>query len=330
MNALISIIVPVYNAERYLAKCVDSLLSQSYSNLEIILVNDGSKDGSLALCREYEAKDPRIVVIDKENGGASSARNAGLDIIKGEYVSFVDSDDYLETEAISILINAMTGNDVDITCMCANIINSDYSLRNSQSSDTRGVSVINSKDYVAGMCRKEKSDSVCDKLFKVELFSEHRFENGRLNEDFFFLSKLLFNELTIAEIDFAGYNYYQREGSITHSGFSKAIIDAVKNSYELKQIAHETKPELEKHFAEITLFQARVALLTMPWEYVKTKSNVYLKILEAVRNSLTYLNQTAFKRADKMFLRMVNKIPRLTLRLTSLLWSMKMKNKRSR
>lgn len=327
MSGLISIIVPIYNTERYLPKCIDSLIAQTYRNIEIILVDDGSSDNCSSICDEYAAKDSRVKVIHKPNGGASSARNAGLDIIQGELVTFVDSDDYIEPDAISKMFDAISNTNADIACMHANLIASDYSLIKTESNNTSVISRCTSNEYIRGMCRKEKSESVCDKLFRASLFEKNRFEQGKLNEDFFFLSKLLFADLKIAEVDYAGYNYYQREGSITHSGFEKAIVDAVKNSIELKELANTEKPELEKHFAEIALFQARVALLTMPWEYVKTNSPEYKMILESVKKCKPYIGSAKLSQSDKLFLRSVIVFPKTVLRITSFIWKIKSKSK---
>ena len=107
MDKLISVIIPVYNVEAYLARCLDSVLNNTYRNVEVICVNDGSTDGSLAILREYEARDPRIVVIDKENGGVSSARNAGLDRMSGDYVTFIDADDYVHPQYFGLMIEAI-------------------------------------------------------------------------------------------------------------------------------------------------------------------------------------------------------------------------------
>lgn len=107
-EVLVSIIVPVYNVEKYLEKCIESIINQTYSNLEIVLSDDGSTDNSPSICDEYALKDSRIRVIHKSNGGLSDARNAALDIISGKYITFIDSDDYIEKEAIEILVNAMT------------------------------------------------------------------------------------------------------------------------------------------------------------------------------------------------------------------------------
>lgn len=325
MSALISIIVPVYNMEPYLGKCIESLISQSYPNIEIILVDDGSKDSSLSICQRYAETDNRIRVVHKENGGSSSARNAGLDVACGELVSFVDADDYIERDAILMMYNTLVEKGADIAHMKSNIVDCDHNILNVEGNNTLTVSTISSHGYVAEMCRKRKSESVCDKIFKSSLFEKNRFEQGRRNEDFFFLSTLLFNDLTIAEVDYVGYNYYQRQGSITHSGFSKTIIDAVRNSYELKELAAKEKPELEADFARITLFQARVALITMPWEYVRTRSTEYTSVMTALCACLPFLRKSDLPKSNKLFLKAVSSMPRLTLRLTSIIW--KLKNK---
>ena len=111
---MISVIVPVYNVEKYIRKCLDSIVNQTYRDLEIILVDDGSTDASGAICDEYAEKDIRIKVIHKENGGQSSARNLGLDIATGEYIGFVDSDDTIELETYHLLVSSMQGNDIVI------------------------------------------------------------------------------------------------------------------------------------------------------------------------------------------------------------------------
>jgi hypothetical protein len=177
------------------------------------------------------------------------------------------------------------------------------------------------------MCKKQRSESVCDKLFTAELFRGRRFPEGRLNEDFYFLSCLFMSDFKIVDVDFAGYNYYQREGSITNSGFSKSIIDAVKNSVELKDKASSECPELEESFAGITLVQARTALITMPWNMVKERSAECKAILASVRICLPFLKKSGLRFGDRTFLRLVCRFPYTILRLTSILWKIKRKAK---
>lgn len=124
MTEKVSIIVPVYNVEQWLDECIESIINQTYKNLEIILVDDGSKDNSGVICDKWKLKDDRIIVIHKKNGGLSSSRNAGLDIFTGEYVTFCDSDDYIEKETIESMLNTLKEKKVDIVwCAMNKIIN---------------------------------------------------------------------------------------------------------------------------------------------------------------------------------------------------------------
>ena len=116
MNPMISVIVPIYNVEKYLARCVDSIVNQTYKNLEIILVDDGSPDRCPQMCDDYAEKDSRIKVIHKKNGGLSDARNAGMAVATGEYISFIDSDDWIETSMFELLLNNIFQYDCEISC----------------------------------------------------------------------------------------------------------------------------------------------------------------------------------------------------------------------
>ena len=119
---LISVIVTVYKTEKYIKQCVDSILNQTYKNLEIILVDDGSPDGCPEICDKYAKQDDRVVVIHQNNTGLSGARNSALDICKGDYISFVDSDDWIETNAYEVLADKLATNGVDVVCFTANVI----------------------------------------------------------------------------------------------------------------------------------------------------------------------------------------------------------------
>lgn len=320
---LVSIIVPVFNVEKYLPKCIESLLRQTYTNLEIILSDDGSTDESSLICDRYAVYDSRIKVIHKENGGLSDARNAGLGVLTGEYVTFVDSDDYLEKDAIEILVMTAIEYRIPIVRMNSYIVSYDYEIVENQSSGTRKVSICTSEEYIQGMCEKRKSESVCDKLFKAELFHKRRFEKGRLNEDFFFLSKMLFTDLKIAEIDYSGYNYYQRSGSITNSGYGKSLVDSVKNAYELKELAHIEKPKLEKYFARLTLFQARTLFIVIPWKNVKEDKADYIDSLHYLRKSISFIKEVKLSKQDKWIVFAVDKSPKLTIWILGKIWRMR-------
>lgn len=210
---LISVIVPVYNVEKYLEKCVDSIINQSYHNLEIILVDDGSTDNCPVLCDKYKKKDDRIIVIHQKNGGLSAARNAGLDIAKGEYIGFIDSDDYISIDMYEKLLLAIKKCKADMG-ICNYIRVNELGTFGKQSSitagKTTGIQVLthdllnNFASWVIAW----------NKLYKRNLFYKIRYPIGKLNEDSFIIHKLLYETNTIACINDICYFYLQRNNSI--------------------------------------------------------------------------------------------------------------------
>lgn len=320
---LVSVIVPIYKAEPFLEKCVQSLLTQTYSSLEIILVDDGSPDNCPAYCDAFAQTDSRVRVIHKRNGGLSDARNAGLDIAVGEYISFIDSDDYMDAEAIECLVQTAQSTGCGIAHMKSFIVDSEYNILKNQSGNTRSVKCFSAVEYIQGMCEKRYSESVCDKLFDAALLRNRRFEKGRLNEDFFFLSLLLLEGYDVAEIDYSGYHYYQRAGSITNSGFGPSLVDSVKNACELKRISRVICPAAEKHFARLTLYQARTVFITMPWEYTKNERPEYTMTLAYMRECIPFLNGSSISKVDKFILSAINIAPKLFISILSKIWRYK-------
>lgn len=219
-RAKISVIVPVYNVEQYLARCVDSILAQSYENLEIILVNDGSRDGSGGLCDAYAAKDSRIRVIHKENGGLSSARNAGLDMASGDYVAFVDSDDWIEQHAYEWMMAQMLGRDVKLVCAGR------YDVDGRTGEKIVGLcpqkeEVISGEEMAGRIFTWDHCDtSACDKLYHRSLFETYRFPLGVVCEDLPVTYRIALEAGQVALCPKPVYNYYHRPGSISMSSVS--------------------------------------------------------------------------------------------------------------
>ncbi len=313
MEKLVSIIVPVYNMAQYMQKCVDSLTSQSYKNIEIILVNDGSTDNSGVLCDECAKKDARIRVVHKSNGGLSSARNAGLDAAKGDYISFVDSDDFLNTATIQKMVQCMLSYDCEVVCVKSNIIDSKGNVTRTFSNNTNRVEILKSEQYIRGICEKRLSESVCDKLFTRKILENRRFEVGRLNEDFFFLSKLLLKGKSIALIDFSGYNYFKHEGTITadRNNFT-SLKDAIQNSCELMEISKELGKNVEPFFAYSALFQIRVLLIVLPIEKINRNSKDFLFAKEKYYLCSPYFKKVNLKISDKLLLKFFMRLPKPT------------------
>jgi len=220
MEKLITVIVPVYNVEDYLRRCVDSLVTQTYQNLEILLVDDGSPDGSGAICDEYAARDPRIRVIHKQNGGLSSARNIAIDQAKGEYLTFVDSDDYLEADACRVLADGLEKYGAGIACM------GNWDVDSETGKKTLGVcpekeECITGEEMAGRIFTWDGCDSAaCDKMYRRELFGEYRYPEGMVCEDIPVTYRLALEAGRVVLLDKPLYNYFHHPGSITNSALS--------------------------------------------------------------------------------------------------------------
>lgn len=237
---MISIIVPVYNVEQYLNRCVNSLLRQSYQDLEIILVDDGSTDSSGQLCDNWGTKDRRIKVLHKENGGLSDARNTGLAVSSGDYIGFVDSDDWIEPDMYQDMLDNMqrTGADLAVTGI-NRIYDNGYNLNQFVHKNVEcfnGDEIV--KKYLEQNCF---STAAWDKLYKKDLLKNRRFPVGKLYEDAPVIYDILKNINKIVVIGKPQYHYFQRANSICgqsfsankmdHYEFSKAIWLDVKENY---------------------------------------------------------------------------------------------------
>ena len=225
MDKLISIIVPVYNVEKYLGKCIESLINQTYKNIEIILVNDGSKDMSGKICDEYVEKDSRIIVVHKENAGVAAARNDALDIAKGDFITFVDSDDFINEKYCDVLLNATLKNRAEIAiCQIYQFIENeeiDYTLCEYIEN------VYNSEETIYNLLKIGRFyECMGGKLFSRRLFESVRFPIGRLYEDASILHELYFNA-NATVVTNQKYYYYlrQRVGSTMSSYNSRKQKD---------------------------------------------------------------------------------------------------------
>lgn len=228
MEELVSIIVPIYNVEKYLNKCIDSILNQTYKNLEIILVDDNSPDNCPKICDEYAKQDTRIKVIHKENGGLSSARNAGLDICTGEYIAFVDSDDYVEKDYILDLYKTIKDSNADISVcgfnkidLYTNKIIGVYQDKKFLYDDTTKFEFLFRDDHVTSVV-------AWNKLYRKEIFNNLKYPEGHIHEDEYIVYDLIKNTKNgIATTENVLYNYIIRNDSITgNQKITKKNFDA--------------------------------------------------------------------------------------------------------
>lgn len=248
-NPLVSIIVPIYKVEPYLRRCLDSIVNQTYTNLEIILVDDGSPDGCPQICDEYAAKDKRVVVIHKKNGGLSDARNAGLDICKGGYIYFLDGDDFLGEEVITCLHYHITKKE-----NIAIAIGYFTSFYNNQYSTYRKDWIFKKARYIEAinftdrMLMEKSNFAATAKLYKRDLFKNLKFQKGKKNEDTLFIADMaqIIEKKSFSCIDVPNYSYYYR--------------------IHTQSISHDENDPLEKHVINnyntiIEMFKSRVNLV---------------------------------------------------------------------
>ena len=235
----ISIVVPIYNVENYLPRCIESLIRQTYQNLEIILVNDGSTDSCLSICNYYSKKDKRIVVVDKTNGGLSDARNAGIEIAHGNYITFVDSDDYVSEHYVSHLYEAIVSANADISIVKCNTFYEDTEKSFTLSDQLGSIETISSEEAILRTLDIVLRQSAWGKLYPISLFKNIRFPVGALYEDLAIVFYLMCKCSTIAIADNYDYYYLIRKNSIMTSSFS------IRQFYSLGAIYIELN-ELEK------------------------------------------------------------------------------------
>lgn len=245
MENLISIIVPVYNVENYLRKCVDSIINQSYKNLEIILVDDGSTDSSGKICDEYSLKDSRIKVIHKKNGGLSDARNAGMEIASGDFWGFVDSDDYIDSDMYSVLMENLLGAEADLST-CGRIFT--YDGKEIPKYSENNPVTLSGREAVKNLFLSNSivNNAAWDKLYKRELFDDIKFPVGRLFEDAAIMYKIFEKCNKIVSTKKQMYHYVQRSGSISNCKYNKnKVMHQVENRVSAVEYFSERDSELK-------------------------------------------------------------------------------------
>ena len=223
---LLSIIVPVYDVERYLPKCMDSILAQIFTDFELILVDDGSPDNCPALCDAAAAKDARIRVIHQKNGGLSAARNAGLDAARGAWIGFVDSDDYIAPEMYEAMYHAVQSTGADLA-LC------DYAEVDEAGAPCQSMHIrLEKKDFTGRDLLKNATDSTIqpawNKLYRRDVFAQLRYPEGKLNEDLFLIPEICLNTQKAVVVPKALYYYVQRGGSIMNGNKTLRHFDAAE------------------------------------------------------------------------------------------------------
>ena len=227
MNKLLSIIIPVYNGEKYIKKCLDSVLSQTYSNIEVIIINDGSTDNSYQILQEYAKKDHRIFLLNQENVGSSLTRNTGIKYAKGEYITFVDIDDYLEKDTYEKVI-AKLQDDIDIACFS---VSCDYIKENYSINKVLKSGIFSKDEAVIELFTKDIFNALWNKVYKASLIKDkdyfpHEFNQG---EDLIFNCKVFKQANKILLMNDIFYHYIYQENATMISSFTKDNDLVLKN-----------------------------------------------------------------------------------------------------
>jgi len=244
-KALISIIIPVYKVEKYLEKCIQSVINQTYENLQIILVDDGSPDNCGKICDEYAKKDHRIEVIHKSNGGLSDARNKGLEMAKGEYIGFVDSDDYIEADMYEVLYNLLKQYNADVSiCNFYTVSQGKISIKNADN----GINDYNRIEILKEILLDRNIQSYAwNKLYKKELFDEIKYPIGKKYEDigttFYLLEKC--NKIVVTGK--SEYYYINRQDSIVNNVTESTITDYIELIMQRYDYIEENIKELSSY-----------------------------------------------------------------------------------
>ncbi len=319
-DILLSIIVPVYNIMDCLERCVDSLCRQTYRNLEILLVDDGSTDGTGALCDRMAAADDRIRVFHKKNGGSSSARNLGIREAKGAWLGFVDSDDWVEPEMYERLLEAALSFQADIAQASRDEIDEQGNRRPDVCTPPQKTLVCPAQDFLRELLLHRGDCSFCTKLVRRELFEGRAFPEGKLNEDFFLLVDMLAAVEGICILPEQMYHVFYRMGSNTRkknkNEFSRVFLDIVENADFVEKLVTEKYPQLRAESVRFALFQRLDYLMHIPVDLMAGSDPFYGSVKRYLRKHVkdTVTNPYLTKK-NKVYLLLLTVAPKTVRRI---------------
>lgn len=300
---LISVIIPVYNIEEYLPRCLESVLAQTYENLEILLVDDGSTDKSGVICNQYATSDTRIKVIHKKNGGVSSARNLGLENANGDYIGFVDGDDIIEKKMFQRLIDNAMKHQCDISCCQMDTVNVDGKSAPSYDIKSGSLKVerVVSEYFIEGFV-KDMMYSQCNKIFSKKCLEGICFKEYKYGEDILFIFEALMNANEVYYDSYIGYHYIHRKNSAMTRAFSVDRIDYIKAIREVETICKQNYPKMAE-MAGTWVYQH--VLVTLRHIIANNQQDNFVEIMENekkyLRNNKKYLNKLSIKRSLDYF-----------------------------
>ncbi len=318
MKKTISIIIPVYNVDKYIEQCLDSIISQSYQKLEIILIDDGSTDQSGVICDKYARLDSRIKVIHQKNGGAASAKNVGLRIATGEYLAFVDSDDYLEQDVYQYMVSMLEKEKADVIQCCFKKVYKNSYIEYNKFAETKEYNDI--REYLKRYTFDWTCGLLWDKLYKRKIFDGVLFVEGRKIDDEFFTYQGIMNATKVIRSSKIIYNYRMRKSSVMLSNESQRQIITDKIDYleqrrvKITKVFPELKVVFDHHYLEMLLALSkekninegqiyRIKSLIKNYffekNHIKVKWSFRWQLMKIQYNKYMYMDDNSFEKVDE-------------------------------
>lgn len=311
---LISVIVPIYNTLNYLQRCVDSIRSQTYKYLEIILVDDGSTDRSGAMAEKFALEDRRIKVFHKENGGVSSARNLGIEKARGEFIGFVDSDDYIEPQMYERLLMVAVREELVMVQISRDEIDEEGNRMEDVCGPPGEPELWDNVHFMRELLLHRGDCSFCTKLTKASLLKEERFPEGELNEDFRLLVSLLTKVPAVAVLPEQDYHVFYRYGSNTRTRnrdeFPRVFTDIVNNADRVEEIVRRQYPQLQAEAVRFALFQRLDYMLHIPISMMNKENEFYMQVWDYLKRHKKEIKQNPYlTKKNKQYLLLLATAP---------------------
>ena len=324
-TAKITVIIPAYNIEDLLGRCIESVVSQDYPKelLEIIVVDDGSTDSTGSIADEYADKYQNVTVLHKENGGSSSARNLGLKHATGEYIGFVDSDDFVDKRMFGTLVDAAKRYDADMVQVSRDEIAEDGSMLPDVLTPPKGETVVTPAEHIRTLLMHTGDASFCTKITRKAVFGDDlRFPEGELNEDFHLMIRTLerVNKLVILPEKY--YHVFYRTGSNSRKKaedkdyFPSVFTDIVRNADVALNLVRDKYPELVPVAERFGYYQRLDYLLHIPTSKMTSDNSFYKEVVRNIRKSLIKIISNKYlSKRDKIYLMILAPAPRFVRKL---------------
>lgn len=330
MSKKVSVIVPVYNSIDCLERCVRSLCGQTYERLEILLIDDGSTDGTDRLCEKLVSEDARILVRHKKNGGASSARNVGLSMASGDYVGFVDSDDYIDSYVYEELVRALEEGKYPVAQISRDEVDEEGRRLPDVCIPPEKERFCDSETFIKELLLHRGDSSFCTKLFPREIFAAHRFPEGELNEDFRLLLEILQEIPGVGILPKQGYHVVCRRESTTRKrtkdSFSRVFLDIVDNADKVQGLVDRKYPALHECAVRFNLYQRLDYMLHVPVSHMKGRNAFYRNVKRYLRRHVgDTIKNPYLTEKNKVYLLLLTAAPRTVRRAHA--WKMRLGEK---